>query len=354
MKPDFIKALEQQLGMALTPLPADRLDENRYRRSAGHYVLQEEKLVSLNLAGLNGLETLSIPATVCASLVYLNVHKSSLREIRFEGPLDQLVWLDLSYSKIERLNLSHCPRLEQLWLQHGCLSRFAFETACPSLAFLDVSHNPLESLIFPAGFESLAQVYAVHCQLSKVEFKATLRNSERFTTPVPRLNTLHLAENRLRQLPVNVVFGESLEALYLGGNAPVNFPYDMVGEHSEYGSGNCLGDARTFFEEFRRFPDEVRENRSVRLMLTGNGNVGKSTLVHALKHDECYEDKDSTHGVILEELKEFDESSDLKYQFQIWDFGGQEIYHRTHRLFLQSPAVQLWFLTSYRTISSRQ
>lgn len=342
MKPEFITKLEQQLGVELNSLSLDQLDDSRRHRWALHYVADGERILSINLAGFEAEFALEIPEKVCATLVYLNLSNSALRNVEFSGPLKQLRWLDLSRSQLSELAMPEgCDCLEQLWLQRAQLSRLKFSSACSRLELMDISHNPLAYLQLPFGFAALSYLYACECQLEKVDFQVAAQQDDRFVSPVPALNTLHLADNRLHQLPVNIVFGEQMEALYLGGNVPGNFPFDMVGKHSMFESDNCLKKAQTFFAEFRKYPEDVRENRTTRVMVTGNGNVGKSTLVHALIHGECFEDKESTHGVLLEELKDTDAAGNLRHRFQFWDFGGQEIYHRTHRLFLAAPAVQL-------------
>ncbi len=80
-------------------------------------------------------------------------------------------------------------------------------------------------------------------------------------------------------------------------------------------------------------------NTSIKIMVNGNGNAGKSTLIHALKNGKCEEEKDSTHGIQIERW-EWEEAG-KRVDFNIWDFGGQEIFHGTHRLFMQGEAVWL-------------
>src|SRR5262249_25160252 len=47
----------------------------------------------------------------------------------------------------------------------------------------------------------------------------------------------------------------------------------------------------------------------------------------------------STHGIQLESWSM--ECGDQTVQINVWDFGGQDIYRNTHRLFLQTRAVFL-------------
>ena len=73
-------------------------------------------------------------------------------------------------------------------------------------------------------------------------------------------------------------------------------------------------------------------------MIIGNGRVGKTQICHRLR-DLAYEETVcSTHGIQV--------SSTLialtppeTITLKIWDFGGQDIYHGTHALFLKSRSL---------------
>ena len=70
-------------------------------------------------------------------------------------------------------------------------------------------------------------------------------------------------------------------------------------------------------------------------MLIGNSNAGKSTLACSMKNKSCEHDHPTTHGVLIDDLR----FGGISYN--LWDFGGQEVYHGTHRLFLTSAALQV-------------
>ena len=91
-------------------------------------------------------------------------------------------------------------------------------------------------------------------------------------------------------------------------------------------------------------------DHDVKVILLGNGRCGKSSLVRKLVDDDFDPHEDSTHGIRLWrhelEFTPVDGNSDERPTagLQIWDFAGQDLYHNTHRLFLQSKAI---FLLSY-------
>ncbi|MCQ0988355.1 COR domain-containing protein [Jiella marina] len=74
----------------------------------------------------------------------------------------------------------------------------------------------------------------------------------------------------------------------------------------------------------------------VKLMILGNGRVGKTQLFRRLKGLPFAPVSDSTHGIVIDSLQAPDQEEG---RFNVWDFGGQDIYHGTHALFLKSRAV---------------
>jgi len=74
-------------------------------------------------------------------------------------------------------------------------------------------------------------------------------------------------------------------------------------------------------------------NKTIRLVFCGNGRVGKSSILDCLQGRSFTENKESTHAIAIERI----DFADL--ECWVWDFGGQEIYHSTHRLFMGGDAV---------------
>ncbi|MEO8496337.1 MAG: COR domain-containing protein, partial [Planctomycetota bacterium] len=92
-------------------------------------------------------------------------------------------------------------------------------------------------------------------------------------------------------------------------------------------------------------------DHELKVILLGNGRCGKSSFARKWIHDEFREDEKSTHGIRLWE-KDFqftpvDETAPATAQLNIWDFAGQDLYHSTHRLFLQSRAIFILFYTDH-------
>lgn len=108
-------------------------------------------------------------------------------------------------------------------------------------------------------------------------------------------------------------------------------------------SGNALESVREYCEAL---DSEARPDGDIKVFVLGNGRAGKTSLILRLKDMSPAQVKranpSSTHGVMIETV-EASKGWKLSYpvRFCMWDFGGQDIYHGTHALFLHGPALFL-------------
>ena len=92
----------------------------------------------------------------------------------------------------------------------------------------------------------------------------------------------------------------------------------------------------------------VFTQRETRLIILGSAGAGKTTLVRRLHGDMSYPGhQDTTHGVDTNHKLEFDGA-----KAHIWDFGGQVIYHSSHRCFLSANCVYV-LVVNARTEENR-
>lgn len=76
-----------------------------------------------------------------------------------------------------------------------------------------------------------------------------------------------------------------------------------------------------------------------KMIVVGQGSVGKSCLVERITKNR-YEEKESTEGI---DVKTWTYNIKNKiYNLNIWDFGGQEIYHSTHQFFLTKRSLYVF------------
>jgi len=104
---------------------------------------------------------------------------------------------------------------------------------------------------------------------------------------------------------------------------------------------------RAFFKEKQLAntppPRPLDTRRDVKLILLGNSDAGKTSLLHFLKTGGFLEERNSTHGLEvhrwLPDAARFPALAEVAVS--IWDFGGQEYYHGAYRLFMSDNAVYL-------------
>jgi GTPase SAR1 family protein len=253
---------------------------------------------------------------------------------RIENLPNGLQELNLSFSQIYRIE--NLPRtLQKLDLIHNNINKI--ENLPDGLQGLSLASNQISRIEnLPDGLQSL---WLAENQIQQIEnLPDGLQHLWLETNQIRRienlpdtLQSLGLSENQIRQienLPI------SLTSLELSKNPTVNIPSEVLGNG---GRVNCLSDVRGWFADLA--VGQVKNN-TVRLMVTGNGNVGKSSLITALQHGRCDEDIPSTHGIRVD-LVTIRDQEGQPVIMQVFDFGGQELYHGTHSLFMRARAVQM-------------
>ncbi len=158
------------------------------------------------------------------------------------------------------------------------------------------------------------------CKLKKIpEWVGELAN----------LTRAELDRNLLNDLPSSLAKLEHLEKLDLANN-PLN--PELAAAYKD-GLLAVMAYLRAKAEE------QIILNEA-KLILIGEGEVGKSCLLDALR-GEPFQEHDTTHGIQIEQVHVTDSESGKEITLNGWDFGGQRVYRPTHQLFFSSPAVYL-------------
>jgi len=81
--------------------------------------------------------------------------------------------------------------------------------------------------------------------------------------------------------------------------------------------------------------------------IVGEGGTGKSSLLRALQGQPFDEQLSTTHGIAIQPLvfpfapKVDSETPPAQMTLNVWDFGGQQIYHTTHQFFMTRRSLYL-------------
>jgi hypothetical protein len=145
-----------------------------------------------------------------------------------------------------------------------------------------------------------------------------------------KLQLLDLADNRLIELPYQL--GDVLASglvIRLHGN-PLREP---LPELVERGGTELIAYLRSLEDAVVQY--------EAKLLLVGEGNVGKSSLVSALKGEEFIEGRPTTHGIEISPIPFRHPDLDLDMTLRAWDFGGQQVYRVSHQFFFTPRALFL-------------
>lgn len=114
----------------------------------------------------------------------------------------------------------------------------------------------------------------------------------------------------------------------------VDVPKELLGDDPNF---NALPGLRAHFAALKQ---GVELDREVKLIVLGNGRVGKTSMIRVLKEGEFSSEEQTTHGVQFWPWElSAPEPGDPPIKVNVWDFGGQDIYLGTHAMFLRGRAV---------------
>ncbi len=307
-------------------LSSQRLDDDRIKE-----ILSDDlsRLEVLNLSG-NTFEDLIVPELPKLTHLLLD-ENTNLRHVEFSAALPCLQVLDINECALESFHL-----LAGFWglikldlSRNKSLNSVELKGKLPNLEVLDLSENRLTEFDAPKGLKALRFLYLNQNNIASINFPE----------PLPGLETLHLRNNELTEIENDFLdaFPQAGKlALYLANNP---LPEQILGFLENQSSKSCIEFLIGYFEDMGM--GEAIDNEC-KVLVVGNGAVGKTCMVNRLVYDTFDEAESSTHAISLEQFpKDRKEFPRFKWLLNIWDFGGQDIYHATHRLFMRSGAVYL-------------
>ncbi|WP_146033967.1 COR domain-containing protein, partial [Nostoc cycadae] len=139
--------------------------------------------------------------------------------------------------------------------------------------------------------------------------------------------------NQITQIPEALESLPKLEELDLREN-PVPISPEILGSSYQVGS------VEEIFNYLRLLRSgEVLPLNEAKILLVGQGSVGKTSLIERLIRNRYNQNQSQTDGLNVETWNVSVNSKDIR--LNVWDFGGQEIYHATHQFFLTKRSLYL-------------
>jgi len=293
--------------------------------------LSSNRLTDISpLAGLNALTRLSLSSNQLTDLSPL-------------AGLNALTRLSLSSNQLTDLSpLAGLTALTRLSLSSNQLTDLSPLAPLTALTSLELNNNQITDLSPLAGLTALTVLILYNNQITDLSPLAGLR----------QLQNLDLSNNNISQLPEAIVhlhpgleikweYEPYKDALILEGNPLETPPVEVVKQGT-----NAV---RNYFKELEK---ESVSLLQCKLLIVGNGEVGKTTLMKKLIDNNFgveWGKEETTHGIHIQPWP-------LKIQFKdrgkttapetvnlvFWDFGGQDIYHATHQFFLTKRSLYLF------------
>jgi GTPase SAR1 family protein len=143
------------------------------------------------------------------------------------------------------------------------------------------------------------------------------------------LREIYLSDNQLTELPETMALLENLWRLDLGDKT---LNPELATAYQE-----GLGAVKTYLRSKSGMQVVLNE---VKLILIGEGGVGKTCLMDALQ-GLAWQEHDNTHGINIRSFRVVDPDSGAEITINGWDFGGQPVYRSTHQLFFSASAIYL-------------
>jgi internalin A len=295
-------------------------------------------LRSLKELDLNGISLSKFPPLRLLALEDLGCRETALTDLAGleNSELPSLETLSLANTKISDLTpLRKLTSLKKLYIYRTNVTDLGPLTTLQNLEVLSCGDTNINDLSPLRGLDEIQQI---DCGSTRV-FDLTP------IIDLPKLNSLDVYSSVITSPDDAWIAKSRLEEL-IAGPVFCNLPGEILSKNFYT---NCLDSVRSHLADMEAGSEPVT---NVKLFLLGNGRVGKTQIVRRLCGLEPELDPDSTHGVTvintnLPPQSVCQESTNLN----IWDFGGQDIYHGTHSLFLKSRAI---FMIVWDSLSEEQ
>jgi internalin A len=245
------------------------------------------------------------------------------------GQLSKLTYLFLSWNQITEIpeiigKLSNLTRLQicnnqitQIPEVIGKLSK---------LTELDLSFNQITSIPETIG------------QLSNLtEFDLSFNQITQIPEVIGKLSNLtklDLSYNQIENIPECLETLPKLEKLDLRRN-PLPISPEILGPANYWEKPGTPATIFNYLQKLRS--GEVRPLNEAKVLLVGQGSVGKTSLINRLTHNKYNPNESQTDGLNITDWQITVNTKSVK--LNVWDFGGQEIYHATHQFFLTKRSL---------------
>ncbi len=322
------------------------------------------QLKSLQTLDLDSTQISELPEEIgqLKSLQILNLDSTQISELPEKiGQLKSLQNLYLRSTQISQLpkTVGQLKSLQNLSLGSTQIIQIPKVIGqLKSLKSLDLSNTKINQIFEDIGrLKSLQNLNLSNTQISEIpkeigqlESLQILDLSNTQTSELPKeigqlksLQTLSICSSRISSLPNWLKSCNQSFRINLYGN-PIAIPCEFLEPEEIFESGVEVQKICNFYFQIQNL-NESKPLQEAKLLIIGEGGAGKTTLTkklnnpsYELKLENSKNPEKSTEGIEINRW-DFDHRSDSPFRVNVWDFGGQEVYHATHQFFLTKRSV---------------
>ena len=273
------------------------------------------------------------------NLTNLDLGRTKVNDISALGGLTNLTNLDLSESGVEDISaLGGLTNLTNLDLRGSGVEDISALGGLTNLTNLDLGWTRVSAISALGGLTNLINLDLFHTGVEDINALSGLTS----------LTNLDLQYLELKELPeflldLNIPYIDSDEFVKEG----INIHHTTLqNQDISIFLSNDRGLIREYYRE-QKEKDGSRPLNEVKVVFLGDGGAGKTLAVERLMLDGEKPknfDGESTPGISINSKTYKIGGDDIEVHF--WDFGGQEILHSMHRLFLTQRTLYVVFLNA--------
>ncbi len=278
-------------------------------------------------------------------LTEIELDKNNIQKIENLDNLVKLQKLSITGNKIE--NIENLEALEQLCfldLKNNLLTEIVQLEHNINLQTLGLSSNRITSLQGISQLFQLTTLYAAHNLLTGVEELANMPQLKRIVLTNNQIGSLKPLLPLIRsglKVALQYSYNAEEEGIFIKDNKTLSEPSVEVIEKGREAVLKYFDDADLY---------GTRKLEVVKLILVGNSKVGKTNLSEYLRGIAISKTHNSTHMLNIQSIKiNFKEKDNPnRMQVNIFDFGGQDYYHDSHRLYYSHDTayILMWDTTT--------
>ncbi|MGE5355097.1 MAG: COR domain-containing protein [Deltaproteobacteria bacterium] len=290
------------------------------------------KLNNLEFLYLNNNQLKNLPLELFGlkSLKVLEIRNNNIKE---------LPDLFSSFENIETFNCQSNPiqavpnSLFQMFkLKNLIISNLNLYSISPkigllnNLIYLDLKGNKLQKV--PSSIGNLNKLKYLELNDNKlIELPSSIGN-------LKNLSKLNLINNLFTEIPTSIGFLENIENIFIDfSERMICPPLNII----EQGYNNILSHLRAFDKN-----KTVEYLYEAKLIFVGDGEVGKTSVIKRILYND-FNETHKTQGIEINKWI-FKLENNKDFEVNIWDFGGQEIFHATHKFFLTERSLYVLVL----------